>query len=131
MFTNLNYFPAFRVGQVRLVFSLPLAVMSGLCKDVQYANWPKHLAYVEWFTPFSRPGPNHCLHKITRSFAAEGGNLASVVDLKRVVRSVPLTPNFGKVADRSWTSSNVMDKCKSFFVNPFPDQHDHTLYNLS
>ncbi|KAE9383970.1 hypothetical protein BT96DRAFT_1102827, partial [Gymnopus androsaceus JB14] len=123
---------AFRVGQVHLVFSLPLAVMSGLCKDVQYANWPKHLAYIEWLTPFSRPGPNHCLHKITCSFAAVGGNLASVVvDLKRVVRSVPLMPNFGKVADRSWTSSNVMDKCKSFFVNPFLDQHDHTLYNLS
>lgn len=105
--------------------------MSDLCKDVQFANWPKHLAYVEWFTPFGRPGPNHALHRITRSLTAEGGNLASVVDLKRVVRSVALTPNFGKVADRSWTSSTVMDKCKSFFVNPFPDQHDHTLYNLS
>ncbi|KAJ3792067.1 hypothetical protein GGU11DRAFT_693967, partial [Lentinula aff. detonsa] len=88
------------------------------------------LAYIEWFSPFNKPGENHSLHKITQSVLPEGGNLASVVDLTHIVRSVSLTPCFGKVADPTWTSSNVMDKCKTFFVNPYPDQHDHLLYIL-
>ncbi|KAE9389182.1 hypothetical protein BT96DRAFT_1070933 [Gymnopus androsaceus JB14] len=121
---------AFRVGQLCLVFLLPLATMSNLCKDVPFSKWPKHLAYIEWFSAFSKPGANHFLYKIIQSVSRKGGNLASVADLTWVTRSVALTPRFGKVADQTWASSNVMDKCKSFLVNPFPDQHDHLLYVL-
>ncbi|KAL0563195.1 hypothetical protein V5O48_018880 [Marasmius crinis-equi] len=126
-----NPLKAHRVGQVRLVFTLSQKIMAQLFADVPYSNWPKHMAYVEWFSPLTgKPDKNHLLHKISRVRFQDGGGLASVVDVTDIVRSVPLTPRFGKVADRTWTSGNVMDKCSEFYVNPYPDQHDRRLYIL-
>ncbi|KAL0565177.1 hypothetical protein V5O48_016854, partial [Marasmius crinis-equi] len=76
------------------------------------------------------PDPNHLLHKVSRVKFSDGGELASAVDVSNIVRSVLLTPRFGKVTDRSWSSSNVMERCNEFYVNPYPDQHDWRLYML-
>ncbi|KAJ3796311.1 hypothetical protein GGU11DRAFT_686054, partial [Lentinula aff. detonsa] len=86
------------------------------------------LAYVEWFTPFSpSPDPNHRLHKISHC-EVDGGRLASVVDIRRLVRSVHLFPKFGHIANRNWTSSSVLDECKTFFVNLDSDRHMYQLF---
>ncbi|KAF5345632.1 hypothetical protein D9758_015168 [Tetrapyrgos nigripes] len=47
---------------------------------------PRHLAYVEWFSPFTpHPDENNGYYKISRSYAdLEGGRLASVVDIRRL-----------------------------------------------
>ncbi|KAJ4475630.1 hypothetical protein J3R30DRAFT_3224255, partial [Lentinula aciculospora] len=112
-----------RVAQVRLVFTIPEKISKTLFADIPKKDQPHHLAYVEWFTSFpSNPDPNHRLYKVSHC-EVEGGHLASVVDIQRLVRSIHLFPRFGRVANRNWTSSSVLDECKSFFVNSDSDRH--------
>ncbi|KAJ7778032.1 hypothetical protein DFH07DRAFT_730993, partial [Mycena maculata] len=81
---------------------------------------PKYLAYVEWFSPFtSDPEPRHLLYKIKRSLS----QLADIVPIANIRRSVHLLPKFGPVAPKDRTSSNVLDKCLVFFINLMSDQH--------
>lgn len=117
-----------RVARIRLVFTLPEKIASSLFADVPQEDRPYHLAYVEWFTPFpANSDPNHRLYKVSHC-EVEGGRLASVVDLQRLIRSIHLFPKFGCVANRTWTSSSVLDKCKTFFVNSDSDRHIYQLF---
>ncbi|KAJ3735343.1 hypothetical protein DFJ43DRAFT_1037221 [Lentinula guzmanii] len=117
-----------RVARVRLVFTLPDKITNKLFADVSPDSQPLYLAYVEWFTPFSpSPDPNHRLHKISHC-EVDGGRLASVVDIHRLVRSVHLFPKFGHIANCNWTSSSVLDECKTFFVNLDSDRHMYQLF---
>ena len=94
------------------------------------ADWPKHLAYVHWFSNFPRsPDSSHQQFKITQSLAPGGGNLASVVPITSIVSSVHLLPKFGEIAPRHWTSSNVLDNAQSFYVNSFGD-HDQDIHDI-
>ncbi|KAI9433522.1 hypothetical protein H4582DRAFT_1819834 [Lactarius indigo] len=111
-----------RIGQVRVVFSLPESECARLFPSGQ--SIPKHLAYVEWFTSFSRePEHNSGLHKISRCFLPDGTKPASIIPVINIFRSVHLYPKFGRVAPASWTSSNVLEMCKTFYLNPFTDRH--------
>ncbi|THU95825.1 hypothetical protein K435DRAFT_665625 [Dendrothele bispora CBS 962.96] len=115
--TKLDIVHDTRVGQVRVVFSLPEKAADSLFDGIPHQDRVKHLAYIEWFTPFSiRPDGNHGLYKVSRSHV-DGGRLASVVDIRRLIRSVHLLPKFGRVANREWMSSTVLDLCPSFFVS--------------
>ncbi|KAI0719892.1 hypothetical protein C8Q72DRAFT_788572, partial [Fomitopsis betulina] len=103
-----------RVGQVRLIFKVPQNVLQDLLPNVEQV--PSHLAYIEWFSPFTRPDSNHGLYKGTQ-------RLASVVEVEDIRRSCHLWPDFGPVAPREWTSSNVLDRCSAFYVSAFNDIH--------
>ena len=91
--------------------------------------FPRYLAYVEWFTPFTQsPQVHHLLYRIKRSVISNGHRLASVIPLHNIRRGIQLFPSFGPVAPREWTSSNVLDLCPIFYVNAFTDRHSyHTL----
>ncbi|KAI0266106.1 hypothetical protein BC834DRAFT_875516 [Gloeopeniophorella convolvens] len=92
----------FRVAQVRTVFSIsPLAAAEIFHSSV--SDQPRHLAYVEWFTPFTPLPDRDCVEAICRS--------------------VHLYPRFGPSAPRDWQSYNVLELCERFFVNPFIDLH--------
>ncbi|KAJ7595561.1 hypothetical protein C8J56DRAFT_1001694 [Mycena floridula] len=98
---------AYRIGQVRVVFSIPKAALASLFPNPQYMA-PTHLAYIEWFTPFTaQPSAHHLI----------------VIPLANIQRSAHLLPKFGPIAPAEWSSSNVLDKCPNFFVNSFSDQH--------
>ncbi|KAJ3713720.1 hypothetical protein DFJ43DRAFT_1134924 [Lentinula guzmanii] len=120
-----------RIARVRLVFTLPeqrvgnLSLFDGISED----KLPRHLAYVEWFSSFpASPDPNHHLYKVSHC-EVEGGRLASIVDVRRLIRSVHLFPKFGsEVVDRTWKSSTVLDECKTFFVNSDSDRHMYQLF---
>lgn len=91
------------------------------------ANIPAHLAYVEWFTPFSRAifDPVSRLYSI-KPLIANGQRQASVIPISLIRQSVHLYPKFGAIAPAEWKSSNVLDLATSFYVNPFSDRFPYS-----
>ncbi|KAJ3499342.1 hypothetical protein NMY22_g19521 [Coprinellus aureogranulatus] len=110
------------VGRVRVIFGLPDSLRKSEFRNPE--SIPTHLAYIEWFTTFTnRPERSHGMFKISKRLANDGTPLAEVIPLAYIYRSVHLFPKFGPVAPSSWTSSNVLDQCSTFYLNPFTDRH--------
>ncbi|KIL55290.1 hypothetical protein M378DRAFT_49930, partial [Amanita muscaria Koide BX008] len=111
---------AFRVAQVRVVFSLGSAAIKHLFGNCELP--PQHLAYVEWFTPFrASPEPDSKLYKIERSCQGNS-RLASVIPVSHITQSIHLSPlPSGRVMPHEWNSNNILDNCRSFLVNVFTD----------
>ena len=110
----------YRVGRLRLVFSLPKKSFHTLFPHIMP---PGHLAYIEWFTAFTERDPVHGMYTVKRCRDIQGARLASVIEVSQIRRSCHLLPMFENAAPREWTSSTVLDKCETFLVNPFSDQH--------
>ncbi|KAI9446292.1 hypothetical protein H4582DRAFT_1804629, partial [Lactarius indigo] len=82
------------------------------------------LAYVEWFMSFSwEPEHNSGLHKISHCFLPDGTKPASIIPVINIFRSIHLYLKFGRVAPASWMSSNILEMCKTFYLNLFTDRH--------
>ncbi|KAJ6475861.1 hypothetical protein DFH09DRAFT_952625 [Mycena vulgaris] len=113
----------YRVGQVRVVFPLGSRHLRNLFLPGIVP--PKHLAYVEWFSPFTNPEPDHLMYRINRSMK-DGERLVSIIPVGNIRRSIHLLPKFGPVAPPAWKSSNVLEECPSFFVNSMTDRHIYT-----
>ena len=94
--------------------------------------WLRHLAYVEWFTKFTTPHPDHGLYKVSRS-TRHNSYLDKVVQLGEILTvddlecSCHLIPDFGRIANREWTSSDVLEQCTSFYVNAYTDRNTYKL----
>ena len=115
--------PGYQVAQIRAIFLLSDVT----CREVfgSDTDWPSHLAYVDWFSPFPRaPQRDSLMYRVRREYRA-GDRLASVIPIHNIKRSVMLFPKFGPIADRSWTSEDVLEKCNEFYVNPFVDEHSY------
>ncbi|KAI0653489.1 hypothetical protein C8Q70DRAFT_1048441 [Cubamyces menziesii] len=101
--------PGYRVGRLRLIFKIPRQASDRLFPGLIH---PGHLAYVEWFSPFSAPNPVHGLHRVTRPRGRPGEK-----------PPMHLYPDFGPVAPQEWSSSTVLDQCIHFWLSPFTDLH--------
>lgn len=114
------------MGRIRIVFSMPPSIRAQVFANPQVAE---HLAYVEWYTDLpSRPDPNHGLYKISPQRDQQGGGvIGSIIPVSDILRSVHLFPVFGPYAPSDWTPTNVLDRCHSFYLNPFTDRE---LYRL-
>jgi hypothetical protein len=65
----------------------------------------------------------------SRSHTGELVRQASVVELDAIIRSCHLAPKFGRVADRSWSKDNVLERAGKFMINNFRDHHSfQTIY---
>lgn len=107
------------VARVRAIFRLPLDYGPHLTKHP--------LAYVEWFTPFREPEPDTGMFKISHS-TRNHRRRTSIIPITQIERSVHLLPIWGKRADPSWTSANVLDRCHRFYVNPYLRHQDFVLF---
>ncbi|KAF7972500.1 hypothetical protein HWV62_17870 [Athelia sp. TMB] len=112
----------FRVCQVRVAFTLSGKALESLFPQAG-PQPPKHLAYVEWFSPFADRDHASGLYRLSRSLR-DGQRLASVIPVSNIVQSIHLYPQFGARAPREWTSANVLDMCPVFFTSPFADRQN-------
>ena len=112
------------------MFSLSHRASDKLFYRIPLAQRPKHLAYVNLlFTPFtSEPASEeHGLYKISRSVTGNGSHRTEIIPVEDLERSCHLFPDFSPMADRSWTTSTVLEKCKDFYVNIFADLDTYKL----
>lgn len=117
----------YRVGRVRVVFTLPEKAHK-LMFQPHVENIPKHLAYIEWFSPFEdEPDPNHLLYKI-KATRSEEGHVCSVISVNDIRRSAHPYPKLGASALLEWKSSTVLDQCNTFYLNSF---NDRNLYRIA
>ncbi|KIL54452.1 hypothetical protein M378DRAFT_29088, partial [Amanita muscaria Koide BX008] len=108
---------AYRVAQVRVVFTIGLSALKHVFGNCQHP--PLHLAYVEWFTPFrASPESASKLFKIERSRQGNA-RIASIIPVTDIVQSIHLLPLPGHTMPREWNSSNMLETCRSFLVNVF------------
>ena len=113
-----------RVGQVRVVFSIAERYSANLFYNG--AKPPKHLAYIEWFTPFPRSvQPDTTLYKLSRAKRGDE-EVVSIVPVNSIQQSIHLFPHFGRTVPRNWTTNTVLNDCDTFYLNPFSDRFSYS-----
>ncbi|THU75625.1 hypothetical protein K435DRAFT_706780, partial [Dendrothele bispora CBS 962.96] len=119
---NNGFLDGLCVGRVRVIFSLPAQAIDRLFPPAVTARPPSHLAYVEWFTGFSRnPDASSGLYRIRHDVLSDSTLKASVVPLETIKQSVHLFPKWGGSVPADWSCESVLDDCAIFYVNPFKD----------
>ncbi|KAK7029714.1 hypothetical protein R3P38DRAFT_3314401 [Favolaschia claudopus] len=105
-----------RAARVRVIFRLPNL----------YGTYPEPLAYVEWYKPFNRPVSDLGMYQLSLSSRNHRQN-AQIIPVSDIMRSCHLIPVFGRHVDSTWTSEQVLNQCKSFFLNPYLRHYDFYL----
>jgi hypothetical protein len=89
---------------------------------------PGHLAYVEWFSSLpATPEAKHSMYKISR-LLHNGQRVASIIPVESIIGSVHVIPRMGPVVPPGWSSFTVLDKCQTFYVNPFTDERSYLTF---
>ena len=117
------------MGCVHVVFLIPEHTLPIVFIDG--TEVPKHpIVYVEWYTPLpDHPEPNHLLYKVSPQKDRDGTYICSIIPLANIHHSIHLYPRFGAFTPQDWSSSNVLDRCNTFFVNHFTDRL--TMYRIA
>ncbi|KAK0490115.1 hypothetical protein EDD18DRAFT_1311102 [Armillaria luteobubalina] len=96
------------IAQVWAIFSLPDC----------FSTFPHPLAYIEWFTPLRKLDNHTGMFKVSRSTANQQQK-SSIIPITYISCSCHLTPYSGWKMDPTWTSENVLDRSKTFFINSY------------
>ncbi|KAF8259555.1 hypothetical protein EI94DRAFT_1780663 [Lactarius quietus] len=107
------------VGRVRVVFSIPTRYHKLIFGHG--VTVPHHLAYVQWYVKLAEPDQNHGMIKLCPQKDSDSNWVCSIVPVANIQWSVHLLPKFGPVVPAEWTSSNVLDRCETFFMNTYTD----------
>jgi hypothetical protein len=97
-----------RVGQIRVIFKLP----------AQFGHFAHPLAYIEWFTPLGNKDRITGMYQVSRSTRTLHRN-SEILSVSRIARSCHLIAKCLREIDHSWTSENVLEKGKVFWVNSY------------
>ncbi|KAH9168125.1 hypothetical protein EDB89DRAFT_1889949 [Lactarius sanguifluus] len=117
-----------RIAQLRVVFQLPKKVISDLFPFPD-TSIPTHFAYVEWFSTLSATRDvKNLMYKVTRLMHC-GRRRAAVIPVQSIIGSVHLLPRFGPITPPDWNCFTVLDRCSSFYVNPFSDRHNFLIFS--
>lgn len=95
------------IGQVCVIFHLP----------EEFGTFEHPLAYVEWFTPFKTPLSDLGMYQVSCS-TRQNCRRATIIPLPQIERCVHLIPKFGRAMDRTWSTDDVLERCKTFFREP-------------
>ncbi|KAF8871625.1 hypothetical protein BD779DRAFT_1613911 [Infundibulicybe gibba] len=109
-----------RVAQVRAIFLLPS----------YFGTHPHPLAYVEWFTSLGAPDPQTGMYVINRSTHQHRPN-GTVISTARIVCGCHLMGQFGNTIAKGWTTDNILDKAKNFYLNPYIHVDTFTTANIN
>ena len=82
----------------------------------------EHLAYVDWLSKFTRPDCDHWMFKLSQSLG-DSKQIASIVPISTIRHSAHLFPKFGSSVPEGWSSDNMLEKCGTFYLDPFTDRH--------
>jgi len=85
------------------------------------------MAYVEWFTPLRNPVPELGMYQISRSTRNQRRR-ASIIPVSQIERLVHLIPKFGREINRTWSADDVLELCKTFYINPYVRHLDFLLF---
>jgi hypothetical protein len=115
----INEYTGPRIAQVRVLFQIPNAVLPKVFPPE--TTVPTHLAYVEWFSHLpTTPDPRHRMHRVSR-LTRHGRWCVGIIPADAILGSIYLIPRFGRVVPQEWNSFTVLEKCETFYVNPFND----------
>jgi hypothetical protein len=110
-----------QIAQVRVVFNIPDRVTK-LVFPSDDITPPKHLAYIEWFSPLpGTPDPVNKMYKVSRMFH-DGMQRASILPVEAILCSIHLFPRLSPNSPQDWVLSSILEHCQSFYVNPFSDR---------
>ncbi|KAK7459537.1 hypothetical protein VKT23_009520 [Stygiomarasmius scandens] len=105
------------IGRVRLLFKIPPEI----------AAFPHLLAFVDWFTPLQKYN-NFTLGMYQISYATRQHEQHSgIIFADTIQQTCHLSPDFGRTVNPNWNCQNVLDQCKTFYINPYLRSRDFFL----
>lgn len=108
----------YRVAQVRVVFSFTKkAAAAAMWPDKMDPHPPKHMAYIQWFTPFHERERTNGIYPVKRSIKDEVPEAEVIAVDDRLRGSVYLCLKFEPAVPRDWTSSNMLERADSFLLD--------------
>ncbi|KAI0342945.1 hypothetical protein BDW22DRAFT_1439756 [Trametopsis cervina] len=111
------------VGRVRAIFRIP----ETLHQHAQTLDNP--FVYIEWFSRFHKYDIDSGSFSVVPS-QRNHRRRVSIIPITDIVRTCHLIPHWGRVMDTTWTQANVLDRCKSFYVNPYLRHSDFVIFRF-
>ena len=68
------------------------------------------------------------MYKVTRS-TRNGGRSAAIIPVESIICSVHLIPQVGPTVPQSWCAFTVLERCQTFFINPFSDKYNYLIFS--
>jgi hypothetical protein len=114
--------PGLSLARVRLLFQLPNIL----------GSTPHPLAYVDWYKPLDSQAIDPDMQMFVASLdrrrtGAHWAVRSSIIPVTDIQRTCHLIPQFGKRCSIDWTSAEVLDQAKKFYLNPYLRHRDFFL----
>jgi hypothetical protein len=111
-----------KVGSIQELWDEPVGSLEYSNQLIKKAVRSHQKLGLLMFTPFqANPKPRTGLYKVSRAIK-DDARIASIVPVTNILQSIHLAPLPGRNLPLEWTSTTVMENCRSFLVNSFMDR---------